>query len=61
MDKRQPAEYLRRVVKEKKEKLKTGEELAWGLAVELAWAVFFVVLARWLYRLGLRHYSAFGG
>jgi ABC-2 type transport system permease protein len=28
---------------------------------ELAWAVFFVVLARVLYRLGLRRYSAFGG
>ena len=28
---------------------------------ELLWAVFFVVLARVLYRLGLRRYSAFGG
>ena len=27
----------------------------------LFWAVFFVVLARGLYRLGLRRYSAFGG
>jgi ABC-2 type transport system permease protein len=41
--------------------MKTGEELIWGLIIELAWAVFFVVLARWLYRLGLRHYSAYGG
>jgi ABC-2 type transport system permease protein len=32
-----------------------------GLLVEVAWAVFFVVLARVLYRLGLRRYSAFGG
>ena len=28
---------------------------------ELAWAVAFVVLARVLYRMGLRRYSAFGG
>jgi ABC-2 type transport system permease protein len=39
----------------------TGEELLIGLAIEAAWAVGFVVLARWLYRLGLRHYSAYGG
>jgi len=32
-----------------------GRDLAWGLAIELAWAIFFVVLARWLFRLGLRH------
>ena len=41
--------------------MKQGPELAWGLAIELAWAVIFTVLARWLYRLGLRHYSAYGG
>jgi ABC-type uncharacterized transport system permease subunit len=41
--------------------MKTGPELAWGLAIELGWAVLFVVLARRLYRMGLRHYSAFGG
>ena len=41
--------------------MKTGPELAWGLAIELGWAVLFVVLARRLFRLGLRHYSAFGG
>jgi ABC-2 type transport system permease protein len=38
-----------------------GAELAIGLVIELAWAVVFFLLARWLYRLGLRHYSAFGG
>jgi ABC-2 type transport system permease protein len=32
-----------------------------GLLAELAWAVVFVVLARILFRLGLRRYSAFGG
>jgi ABC-2 type transport system permease protein len=38
-----------------------GAELAIGLAIELAWAVAFIVLARLLYRAGLRHYSAYGG
>jgi ABC-2 type transport system permease protein len=38
-----------------------GAELWRGLAAEAAWAVAFVVLARWLYRLGLRRYSAYGG
>ncbi len=38
-----------------------GADLAWGLLGELAWAVFFVVLARGLYRLGLRRYGAYGG
>jgi ABC-2 type transport system permease protein len=41
--------------------METGNGLAWGLVIELAWAVFFVLLARWLYRFGLRHYSAYGG
>jgi ABC-2 type transport system permease protein len=35
--------------------------LAEGLLTQAAWAVFFIVLARVLYRLGLRRYSAFGG
>jgi ABC-2 type transport system permease protein len=38
-----------------------GAELAVGLAIELAWAVAFLVLARLLFRFGLRHYSAYGG
>jgi len=38
-----------------------GETLAYGLMAELAWAVIFIALARWLYRLGLRRYSAYGG
>lgn len=38
-----------------------GAELVHGLAVELAWAVAFIVLAHVLFRLGLRRYSAFGG
>jgi ABC-2 type transport system permease protein len=39
----------------------SGSQLWWGLAEELAWAVFFISMARWLYRKGLRHYSAYGG
>jgi ABC-2 type transport system permease protein len=38
-----------------------GPELAYGLLAELAWALFFIGLARVLYRLGLRQYSAYGG
>jgi ABC-2 type transport system permease protein len=38
-----------------------GPELIEGLVIELVWAVAFVLFARWLYRVGLRHYSAFGG
>jgi ABC-2 type transport system permease protein len=38
-----------------------GWDLVRGLLAEGAWAVFFIVLARVLYRLGLRRYSAFGG
>ena len=38
-----------------------GSELIYGLIGELVWAVIFIVLARWLYRRGLRRYSAYGG
>ncbi|HZT79706.1 MAG TPA: ABC-2 family transporter protein [Gemmataceae bacterium] len=38
-----------------------GWDLVWGLLAELGWAVLFIVLARVLYRLGLRRYSAYGG
>jgi ABC-2 type transport system permease protein len=38
-----------------------GAGLVRGLVAEAAWAIFFIVLARVLYRLGLRRYSAFGG
>ena len=38
-----------------------GTTLVLHLLGELAWAMIFVVLARVLYRLGLRRYSAFGG
>ena len=38
-----------------------GTELVIHLAGALGWSLFFMVLARVLYRLGLRRYSAFGG
>jgi ABC-2 type transport system permease protein len=41
--------------------MKTGQELVIGLAMELFWAVLFIMLARVLYKVGLRRYSAYGG
>jgi ABC-2 type transport system permease protein len=38
-----------------------GAALVQGLLIELAWAVVFMLITRWLYARGLRHYSAFGG
>jgi ABC-2 type transport system permease protein len=39
----------------------TGPALAWGLAVEAMWIVFFIVASRTLFHLGVKRYSAFGG
>jgi ABC-2 type transport system permease protein len=38
-----------------------GTALVFGLIKEALWAGFFMLLARWLYRRGLRRYSAYGG
>lgn len=38
-----------------------GDALIQGLLGEAAWTLFFAVLARYLYRIGLRRYSAYGG
>jgi ABC-2 type transport system permease protein len=38
-----------------------GEALLWGLLAQAGWAIAFCVLARLLYRIGLRRYSAYGG
>ncbi len=38
-----------------------GIDLVVGLLGAAAWALFFIALSRWLYRLGLRQYSAYGG
>jgi ABC-2 type transport system permease protein len=37
------------------------EDLLWELAAGAAWAAVLIVLATWLYRAGLRRYSAYGG
>lgn len=39
----------------------TGQELAWGLALQLAWVVCFMLTCRMAYQRGLRRYSAYGG
>jgi len=38
-----------------------GEALVWGLVIQVCWCVFFFILSRTLYRIGLHRYSAFGG
>jgi ABC-2 type transport system permease protein len=38
-----------------------GAKLAWGLVIEFAWIVFFVILCRFGFNRGVRRYSAFGG
>jgi ABC-2 type transport system permease protein len=38
-----------------------GMDLAFGLLAELAWVAAFFLASRWLFRVGLRRYSAFGG
>jgi ABC-2 type transport system permease protein len=38
-----------------------GWELVFHLLGELLWAVVFMLLARGLYKLGLKRYSAYGG
>ncbi len=39
----------------------TGPDLVWGLWVQAAWVLFFLVAARTVFYLGVRHYSGFGG
>ncbi len=38
-----------------------GQELVQGLLVELAWAVGLIGICRFMFRTGLRRYSAYGG
>jgi ABC-2 type transport system permease protein len=38
-----------------------GWDLFFGLIGELIWCVALILVSRWLYYRGLRHYSAFGG
>lgn len=37
------------------------EQLLFELGIEIAWLIFFVFLARWMYARGLKRYSGFGG
>jgi ABC-2 type transport system permease protein len=39
----------------------TGADLWQGLAIQIFWVAFFYVLARWTFKKGIRHYTAFGG
>ena len=39
----------------------TGDDLLIGLGVEAAWVIFFIFLARWMYKRGVKRYSGFGG
>ncbi|REK16590.1 MAG: ABC transporter permease [Planctomycetota bacterium] len=38
-----------------------GADLAWGLAMQLFWVLFFIGLCRLTYYLGVRRYSGYGG
>jgi ABC-2 type transport system permease protein len=38
-----------------------GAELAWGLGLQLAWLVGFIVLSRVTFHLGVKRYSGYGG
>ena len=39
----------------------TGWKLVEGLAMQLAWVVFFIVVCRAAYARGVRRYSGYGG
>ncbi len=39
----------------------TGTKLVIGLLVEVAWIIFFIFTARWMFQRGLKRYSGFGG
>jgi ABC-2 type transport system permease protein len=39
----------------------TGAAMWWGLAIEIGWTCFFIVLSRVMFYYGVRRYSAYGG
>ncbi len=39
----------------------TGAELMWGLIVQVAWVLFFIVASRVAFHYGVKQYSAYGG
>ena len=38
-----------------------GAALAWGLGLQVAWVVFFMIMCRVTFYLGVKRYSGFGG
>jgi ABC-2 type transport system permease protein len=38
-----------------------GAELAWGLAIQLAWVAIFIGVCRLVFHLGVKRYSGYGG
>ena len=38
-----------------------GADLAWGLTIQAAWVLFFVLASRWAMNAGFKRYSGFGG
>jgi ABC-2 type transport system permease protein len=38
-----------------------GSELAWGMALQVAWVVFFIVMCRVTFAQGVKRYSGYGG
>ena len=38
-----------------------GEQLAWGLALQAAWVVAFIIISRVTFHLGVKRYSGYGG
>lgn len=39
----------------------TGTDMWQGLGIQLFWVLFFYLVARWMWRRGIRKYTAFGG
>ncbi len=39
----------------------TGWQLVWGLGVQAGWVIFFMIMCRVMFHLGLKRYSGFGG
>jgi ABC-2 type transport system permease protein len=38
-----------------------GAAMYWGLAIEAAWVIFFIIASRVLWFRGVKRYSGFGG
>ena len=39
----------------------TGMELFWGMVVQVAWVLFFIIASRLAFHYGVKQYSAYGG